>query len=84
MLHVTSPLHTFAAVMNKNPFKDQINLYLAKEGRKRQWLADKLQMDRIQLWRKLNKKTFSEEEKKKIAMLLNFSINGKIQKRAKV
>ena len=51
-------------------YKTRLNKMIVKSGRKRNWLSDQLEMNRVTFWRKANKDTFTEEEKKVIENLL--------------
>lgn len=52
-------------------YKIQLNKMIIKSGRKRIWLSNQLEMDRVTFWRKVNKDNLSKEEKVKIKELLS-------------
>jgi len=51
-------------------FRIELGKLLENSGRKKNWLMDKMQMNRITFWRKLNSDSLTEVEKNKIRKIL--------------
>ena len=52
-------------------YKTRLNKMIARSGRKRVWISEQLEMNRVTFWRKANGDTFTDQEKEKIETLLS-------------
>ena len=51
-------------------YKTRLNKMIVRSGRSRKWLSSQLKMERTTFWRKVNKDTFTEEQKETLNNLL--------------
>lgn len=52
-------------------YKTQLNRMILRSGRSRKWLSKQLKIDPATFWRKVNKDTFTKEEKETLERLLS-------------